>query len=86
MTDDSRDRLWKMQDLFEIQSVNFSKFYIPSKHLAVDEGIVTWNGRVIFKLFILQKCNVLASECRNYVTPLVTHMTFMCTWVRTDSG
>jgi hypothetical protein len=34
------DRLWKIQDLFEIISTNFSKLYNPSKHLAVDEVIV----------------------------------------------
>jgi len=43
------DRLWKIQDLFEIIRTNFSKFYNPSKHLAVDEVIVKFKGRVLFK-------------------------------------
>ena len=30
------DSLWKIRDLFEIIRTNFSKFYNPSKHLAVD--------------------------------------------------
>jgi len=37
-----------MQKLFEIQNKLFSKFCIPSEHLAVDEVIVLFKGRVIF--------------------------------------
>ena len=40
---------WKIQDLFEIIRTNFSKFYNPSEHLAVDEGIVKIKGRVVCK-------------------------------------
>ena len=83
--DDTRDSLWKMQDLFEIQRVNFSKYYIPSKHLAVDKVIVKLKGTVIFKPYIPQKRNISASVCINDVTPLATYTTLMCTWVRTDS-
>jgi hypothetical protein len=36
------DRLWKIQDLFEIIRMNFSKFCNPSKHLTVDEVIVNF--------------------------------------------
>jgi len=32
------DRLWKIQDVFEIIRINFSKFYNPSEYLAGDEG------------------------------------------------
>ena len=38
--DRTDDRLWKIQDLFEIIRTKFSKFYNPSEHLAVDEVIV----------------------------------------------
>jgi hypothetical protein len=68
------------------QRVNFSKFYIPSKHSALDKIIVKLKGRVIFKPYIPQKRNVSASECTNCVTPLATHITLTCTWIRTDSG
>jgi len=46
------DRLWKIRDLFEIIRTNFSKFYSPSEHLAVDEVIVKFKGRVFFKQYI----------------------------------
>jgi len=49
-------RLWKMQDLFEIIRTKFSKFYNPSEHLAVDEVIVKFKGRVLFKQYIPKKC------------------------------
>ena len=85
MMEDTCDRLWKIQDLFEIQRINFSKYYIPSKHLAVDKVIVKLKGMVIFKPYIPQKRNISATLCINDVTPLATHMTLICTWVRTDS-
>ena len=46
------DRLWKIQDLFEILNATFSKFYNPSENLAVDEVIVSFKGRVIFKQYM----------------------------------
>ena len=52
---DSHDRLWKIRDLFEILRTNFAKFYNPSEHLAVDEVIVKFKGRVIFKQYISTK-------------------------------
>jgi len=50
------DRLWKIRDLFQILNGTFSKFYNPSKNLAVDEVIVSFKGRVIFKQYISKKC------------------------------
>jgi len=51
-TDESFDRLWKIRDLFEILNSTFSKFYNPSKNLAVHEVIVSFKERVIFKQYI----------------------------------
>ena len=48
-TDENFDRLWKMQDLFEILNATFSKFYNPSENLAIGAVIVSSKGRVIFK-------------------------------------
>jgi len=49
-------RLWKIQDLFEIIRMNFSKFYNPSEYLTVDEIIVKFKGRIVFKQYIPKKC------------------------------
>jgi len=46
------DRLWKIRDLFEIIRTNFTKFYNPSEYLAVDEVIVKFKGRIVFKQYI----------------------------------
>ena len=53
--DRTDDRLWKIRDLFEITRTNFSKFYNPSERLAVDEVIVKFKGRVLFKQYIPKK-------------------------------
>ena len=54
--DESFDRLWKIRDLFEILNATFSKFYNASKNLAIDEVIVSFKGRVIFRQYIPKKC------------------------------
>jgi len=46
---------WKIRDLFEIIRTNFSKLYNHSKYLAVDEIIVKFKGRIVFKQYILKK-------------------------------
>jgi len=53
--DRADDRLWKIRDLFEMIGMNFSKFYNPSEHLAVDEVNVKFKGRVLFKQHITKK-------------------------------
>jgi len=55
MRDENSDRLWKMRNLFQILKEKFSKFYSPSEHLAVDEVIVKFKGRVIFRQYIPNK-------------------------------
>ena len=55
MTDENSDRLWKMRHLFDILNEKFSKLYSPSEHLAVDEVIVKYKGRVIFRQYIPKK-------------------------------
>ena len=55
MAEENSDRLRKMQNLFEILNKPFSKFYSPSEHLAVDEVIVLFKGRVILPQYISKK-------------------------------
>ena len=68
MTDENFDRLWKIRDLFEILNDTFSKFYYPSENLAIDEVIVPFKGRVIFKQYIPKNASISASKCSNLVT------------------
>jgi len=53
--DRTDDRLWKIRDLFEINRTNFSKFCNPSENLAVNEAIVKFKGRIVFKQYIPKK-------------------------------
>ena len=55
LTDENSDGLWKMRNLFDILNENFSKYYSPSEHLAVDEVIVKFKGHVIFRQYIPKK-------------------------------
>jgi hypothetical protein len=46
---------WKISEIFEMLNVAYSKFYNPSEHLAIDEVIVLFKGRVVFKQYIPKK-------------------------------
>jgi len=46
---------------------NYAKFYNPSENLAVDEVIVKYRGRVIFRQYLQRKENVSASKFTNCV-------------------
>jgi len=49
------DRLWKLRTVFDKLKDSYAKFYNPSEHLAVDEVIVSFKGRVIFRQYIPKK-------------------------------
>ena len=53
--DENYDRLWKIRNLLDILNDRFSKFYNPSEHLAIDEVIVKFKGRVIFRQYTPKK-------------------------------
>ena len=53
--DRTDNRLCKIQDLFEIISTNFSKFYNPSEYLAVNEVTLKFKGGIVFKQYISKK-------------------------------
>ena len=48
-------RLWKLRTVFDKLNKSYAKFYNPSEHLAVDEVIVKFKGRVIFRQYIPKK-------------------------------
>ena len=53
--DENSDRLWKIRNLFDILNNKFSILYNPSEHLAADEVIVKFKGRIIFRQYIPKK-------------------------------
>ena len=74
MTYEYSGRLWKVRNLFEILNKTFSKFYSPSEHLAVDEVIVLFKLRAIFRNSYPRNTNVLASNFTKPVTILFTYL------------
>jgi len=49
------DRLWKIRNIFNTLNNKFYELYNPTEHLAVDEVIVLFKGRVIFWQYIPNK-------------------------------
>jgi hypothetical protein len=49
------DRLWKLRTIFDTLNQAYAKFCNPSEHLAVEEVIVKFKGRVIFKQYMPKK-------------------------------
>ena len=61
------DRLRKLRTVFDKLNEAYATFSNPSEHLAVDEVIVKFKGRVIFTQYIPQKKKVSASKFTNCV-------------------
>jgi hypothetical protein len=54
-TDKKYDGLQKIRPFSDVLSDTNAKLYIPSEHLTVDEVIVLFNERVIFKHYMPKK-------------------------------
>jgi len=53
--DKEYDRLWKLRTVSDKPNEAYAKFYNPLEHLALDEVIVKFKGRVIFRQYIPKK-------------------------------
>lgn len=53
--DQNHDRLWKIRKIFDILNNKFGELYYPTEYIAVDEVIVLFKGRVIFREYIPKK-------------------------------
>ncbi|XP_035217856.1 piggyBac transposable element-derived protein 4-like [Stegodyphus dumicola] len=53
--DPEYDRMWKIRNVFEILNYRFKEIYDPTEELAVDEVIVAFKGRVVFRQYIPKK-------------------------------
>ena len=49
------DRLWIIRNIFDKLNNKFCEMYNPTEHLAVDEVIVLYKGRVVFGQYIPKK-------------------------------
>ena len=46
------DRLHKLRGLFDLLLKNFQSLYRPGKQISIDEAMVLWRGRLIFRQYI----------------------------------
>ena len=53
--DPDYDRLWKIRRIFDTLNNKFCELYNPTEHLAVDEVIMLYKGRVAFRQYIPKK-------------------------------
>ena len=51
----NHDPLFKLRPLFDALSASFKRIYIPGEKVAIDEAIVPWRGRVLFRVYIKNK-------------------------------
>lgn len=48
---DPSDRLAKVRTVMEYLVEKFKAYYLPNKELSLDEGVLGWRGRLIFKVY-----------------------------------
>ena len=49
------DRLWKVRDVFEMFTANYKKYFVPFQKLVIDESLVLFKGRLVWKQYIPSK-------------------------------
>jgi hypothetical protein len=53
--DPKYDRLWKIRQIFDLLNSKFCELYFPSEQMSVDEVIVKYKDKVIFRQYIPRK-------------------------------
>ena len=69
------DPLWKLRTVFDKLNKAYAIFYNPLEHLAVDEVIVKFKGRAIFRQYIPKKRKCFGIKIYNSVMNQGIHMT-----------
>ena len=54
---DSADRLRKIRPIMSFLQSRFSEVFLPSRNLCIDESLLLWKGRLLFKQYIPNKRN-----------------------------
>ena len=52
---DASDRLSKVQIIIDELNTNFRKYYDPPEVLCIDESLIPFRGRIIFRQYLKQK-------------------------------
>ncbi|XP_069187370.1 piggyBac transposable element-derived protein 4-like [Procambarus clarkii] len=57
--EDKHDRLWKVRKVFSDLRGKFRDYFVSGQNVVIDESLVLFKGRLVFKLYILQSGTVL---------------------------
>jgi hypothetical protein len=49
------DRLFKLKPLLDLLQLRFMSFYVPGSIITIDETMVRWKDRLLFKQYIPDK-------------------------------
>ena len=50
---DREDRLFKVRRIMVMMTERFQRNFVPGEHIAIDEGVLGWRGRLSFKLVFI---------------------------------
>jgi hypothetical protein len=50
--DPNRDRLYKLRPILDLLFDTFQAIYMPSENIAIDESLLLWKGRLVFRQYI----------------------------------
>ena len=64
----ANDRLAKIRLLVNHLNQNMAHLYIPPKNLALDESMVLWRGRLVFRQYIKNKRHKYGIKCYELCT------------------
>ena len=53
--EESEDRLFKLREIWTICNTQFAKIVVPGPNISIDESLVLFKGRLVFKQFIPSK-------------------------------
>ena len=45
------DRIYKVRPVYDLLVQKFREVYTPGEHLALDEGMLKWRGRLVFRVY-----------------------------------
>ncbi|XP_050305990.1 piggyBac transposable element-derived protein 4-like [Anthonomus grandis grandis] len=61
-SDDSSDKLWKVRPLIEFFNNRMKEIYYPTKELIIDESMILWRNKLVFRQFSKDAENKTATK------------------------
>ncbi|XP_035213744.1 piggyBac transposable element-derived protein 4-like [Stegodyphus dumicola] len=82
-----KDRLYKVRDMVNLFNAPVSEIYYPGREISLDESMVLWRGRLMFRQYIPNKRHKYGIKLYMIATPDRIVLKFMIyTGILDDSG